>query len=618
MHKRWWGNWRALAVLAALAGILVMAGLVAGEGETRLVPIGAGYEEDTLMLFAAQAAEHDTDGHVLIRVLPITYHFNAYDISRRIRRENLELAGERAQQIEDACAAVVAGGQTCEATVVDMMIRRDAENPDRVAELGPEVDGFYILGGEQTLGMLVIANTPSEAALAARFAAGAAVGGNSAGAAVISRYMIGGYTGDNFAWHGLHEGAVDLWYGADDTDRRGLIFGQPQAVIDQHVLERGRTARLLTAMVGKPGDKLAIGYDWGTGGVIDETGLARDVVGWYAAIALDGETYGAAANAQYVGGDPAILSIHDVAYHVLPAGPYDYDLTTRRPVVDGLAQDAPDISGRDFAHLLAPAGAGALFIGGDVSNDLRGEVLTAFVDAANDTGGPVIVLSAAPRQPAALGFARFWRNRLRNLGLDARPQLVALTPTTDFATLAGRLDGASAIFFTGRDQALMAELVAWMEAGGSAAALRAWWLAGGVLMADNAAAAALGPHMTAEPSPTSATVEWQSSDTFLDGYLTMAPGLGLVDAVIEPRVLYDYLYGRLVSHVMADPAMVAVGLERGSGLHITGDRVAVIGQEAAFVVDGRYAQTMAVGDNGAFAATWLLIDTFPTGTALAE
>ena len=610
-------QWRVWAVLAAMAGLLIMVGLAAGEGEKRLVPIGGGYEEDTLMLFAAQAAEHDSDGNVLIRVLPITYGRDAYSIGGRARRDNMDLASSRAEQIEEACMAVAAEGQTCEATAVDMLIRSDAEDPAKVAELGPDVDGFYILGGDQTIAMLIIANTPAEAALAAGVAAGAAVGGNSAGAAVVSRYMISGYIGDNFAWHGLHQGAIDLWYGADDVAQRGLIFGQRQAVIDQHVLERGRTARLLQAMVEKPEDKLAVGYDWGTGGVIDETGLARDVAGWYAAIALDGETYGAAAAAQYVG-DPAILEVHDVAWHVLPAGPYAYDLTTRRPVVDGAAQDAPDISGRSFAHLSAPAGAGPLFIGGDVSNDLRGEVLTSFVDAANDAGGPVVVLSAAPRQPRALGHARFWRNRLRGLGLEGRPELVTLTPDTDFAALGSQLADAGAIFFTGSDQALMAELVAGMEAGGSADALRAWWASGGVLMADNAAAAALGVSMTAEPSPTSSNVEYQSSDTFLDGYLTMAPGLGMVDAVIEPRVFYDYLYGRLVSHVMADPATVVVGLERGAGLRVTSDGVTVIGLEAAFVVDGRYAGTMAVGDNGAFAATWLLIDTFPTGTALAE
>ena len=610
-------QWRVWAVLAALTGLLIMVGLAAGEGEKRLVPIGGAYEEATLMLFAGQAAEHDSDGHVLIRVLPITYHRDAYSIGGRARRDNLALAQRRADQIEEACTAVAAEGQTCEATAVDMMIHSDALDPAKVAELGPDVDGFYILGGDQTIAMLIIANTPAEAALAAGVADGAAVGGNSAGAAVISRYMISGYIGAAFAWHGLHQGAIDLWYGPDDVAQRGLIFGQRQAVIDQHVLERGRTARLLQAMVEKPEDKLALGYDWGTGGVIDETGMARDVAGWYAAIALDGETYGAAAAAQYVG-DPAILAIHDVAYHVLPAGPYAYDLTTRRPVVDGVAQDAPDISGRSFDHLKAPAGAGALFIGGDVAIDTRGEVLTSFVGAANDAGGPVIVLATAPRQPRALGYARFWRNRLRGLGLNARPEMITLTPDTDFAALGDRLAGAGAIFFTGNDQALMAELVAGMEAGGAADALRAWWMDGGVLMADNAAAAALGVSMTAEPSPTGGNVEYQSSDTFLDGYLTMAPGLGLIDAVIEPRVLYDYLYGRLVSHVMADPATVAVGVELGTGLWVTSDGVSVIGREAAFVVDGRYAQTMAVGDNGAFAATWLLIDTFPTGTAMAE
>lgn len=601
-----------VALSAALLLILAMINMAAGEGNTRLVPIGAAYEEDTLQLFAAQAAEHDTDGHVLIRVLPITYHRDPYAIGGIARRDNLELAQGRADQIAEACAVVAAAGQTCEATVVDMMIRSDALDPAKVAELGPDVDGFYILGGDQTVAMRVIANTPSEAALAAGFAAGAAVGGNSAGAAVVSRYMIGGYVGDNSAWDGLRQGAVDLWYGPDDVAERGLIFGQPQAVIDQHVLERGRTIRLMQAMVEKPEDKLAVGFDWGTGGVIDEMGVVRDVTGWYAAIALDGETYGAAAAAEYVGGDPGILSIHDVAFHVIPSGPYAYDLTTRRPLVDGTAQDAPDISGRDFSGLRAPAGAGTLFIGGDLARDTRGEVMQAFVDEANAAGGPVVVLSAAPRKPAAMGYARYWRNRLRNLGLEARPELVTLTPDTDYAALAGRLAGAGAIFFTGKDQALLADLVAQMEAAGAADALRGWWTSGGVMLADNAAAAALGVSMSAESSASGD----QSSDSFLDGYLSMAPGLGLVNAVIEPRAFYDYLYGRLVSHVMADPATPAVGLERATGLRVTAGEVRVMGVEAAIIIDGRYAQTMAVGDNDAFAATWLLIDTFPTGTTI--
>ena len=612
---------RAMLLLAGLAGVvaaLAAVGGAAGQSRARLVPIGAGYESDTLELFAAQAAAHDSDGVVTIRVLPITYHLNPYSIGGNVRRSNLELAQGRADQIGEACVAVAAAGQTCMSSVVDIQIRRDALDPTHVAQLGPEVDGFYILGGDQTVAMRVVANTPTEAALAAGYEAGAAVGGNSAGAAVISRYMIGGYLGDNFAWHGLHQGALDMWYGSDEAETRGLIFGLQEAVIDQHVLERGRTARLIQAMVEKPGDKLAVGFDWGTAGVIDESLVVRDITGWYAAIALDGETYGAAAGAQYLGSDPAILDIHDVAFHILPPGPYAYDLAARQPWVDGAAQPAPDISGRNFDALLAPAGAGALYVSGDLSVATRGAVMAEFVAAANAADGPTIVLSAGPRTRAADGWGRYWRNRLRGMGLDERPALLTLTPTTDQAALAAQLAGAGAIFFTGNDAALMAELVAAMQAAGTDAALRDWWLGGGVLLADRAAAAAVGAAMSAEQTPTSDNVEYQSSDSFLADYVNIKPGLGLLPAVFEPRPLYDYLYGRMVSHVMAAPQTLVVGVERGAALRVTPDAVTVIGDEAALLLDGRYATTLAVGDNEAFAATWLLLDTFAPGGVLAE
>ena len=240
------------------------------------------------------------------------------------------------------------------------------------------------------------------------------------------------------------------------------------------------------------------------------------------------------------------------------------------------------------------------------------------VAAANAADGPTIVLSAGPRTRAADGWGRYWRNRLRGMGLDERPALLTLTPTTDQAALAAQLADAGAIFFTGNDAALMAELVAAMQAAGTDAALRDWWLGGGVLLADRAAAAAVGAAMSAEQTPTSDNVEYQSSDSFLADYVNIKPGLGLLPAVFEPRPLYDYLYGRMVSHVMAAPQTLVVGVERGAALRVTPDAVAVIGDEAALLLDGRYATTLAVGDNEAFAATWLLLDTFAPGGVLAE
>jgi hypothetical protein len=74
----------------------------------------------------------------------------------------------------------------------------------------------------------------------------------------------------------------------------------------------------------------------------------------------------------------------------------------------------------------------------------------------------------------------------------------------------------------------------------------------------------------------------------------------------------------MVSHVMAAPETPVVGIERGAALRVTPDAATLIGSEAALVLDGRYATTLAVGDNEAFAATWLLLDTFAPGTALVE
>ena len=119
-----------------------------------------------------------------------------------------------------------------------MQVQSDAYNPTLVAQLDlATVDGVYIPGGDQTFAMIVIADSPAETALEALSTNGVPIGGNSAGAAVQSYYMIAGYTGDNSAWDGLKEGAVDLWYGDSMIPyERGLRFGLTSAVLEQHVL----------------------------------------------------------------------------------------------------------------------------------------------------------------------------------------------------------------------------------------------------------------------------------------------------------------------------------------------------------------------------------------------
>ena len=103
---------RPSAVRSALAGALLLTlavspGLLSAATIPTFVPIGAGYEADTLQQFAAEAAKVDTSGEVSILVLPIAYGVDPLSMSNGLRKTNLTLADSRRSQIEAACLAVI-------------------------------------------------------------------------------------------------------------------------------------------------------------------------------------------------------------------------------------------------------------------------------------------------------------------------------------------------------------------------------------------------------------------------------------------------------------------------------------------------------------------------------
>ena len=179
-----------------------------------------------LQRFAQAAVQHDTNGVVDILVIPITFATDPFNISNGERQQNLTLADNRRGLVESACNAVKLPNQTCHAVLAPVLVRADAYLQSNLDLFPPELDGMYILGGDQTIAMQVVANTPFESEMADAFNAGAVVSGNSAGAAVESLNMIGGYTGNNGPENGFQQGIVDLWLpGGSDPNRRGLSFG---------------------------------------------------------------------------------------------------------------------------------------------------------------------------------------------------------------------------------------------------------------------------------------------------------------------------------------------------------------------------------------------------------
>lgn len=602
-------RWMFICLVALIGvGLFISA---RADGNTTLVPIGASYNEDTLAFFAAQAAARNTDNSVEIRVLPITYASDPFNISASERAANLSQANMRSDQVEDACELVVTSPVTCNSQVVDIQVNSDAQNPALVNQIDASTDGVFILGGDQTIAMLVTANTLLEDALEDLYLDGLPIGGTSAGAAVQSRYMIAGYTGNNFAYDALKLGAIELWYGTIGSSQRGLRFAFEDGVIDQHILERGRILRLLQAAEQHPTSHLGLGVDWGTGVVIQNETSILETVGAYAAIVLDQETYGAAAGADYTGAED-ILSIRNVGFHVLPPGPYGYNIPDRQPLVNGLPQPAPSLANRNYGLSLAPGGAGAFYLAGDLATEPLGAVTQDFAALAQSTGLPTVVFSVGySSNKSASQAANTWASRLSQLGVP-NVQTAVLTSNADLNALAAQLSNAGAIFTIGGDQVTMSSQVPDLQSAGIDQILLQRWHAGAHLLFDNAAAAAVGSWMSAEPIP--ADVEIEASDSFLAGHISITPGLNLLpNLVVEPRFFYDYLYGRLVSHALAHPQAIGYGIERATAVKITPSEISVLGKMAVMTVDPRQATHLGVGTNNAIAAAWLILDTFPTG-----
>lgn len=185
-------------------------------------------------------------------------------------------------------------------TILHLESPADAHRAEHAATL-EGATGIFLSGGDQARLMALLAGTPCEAALHKAFAAGACVGGTSAGASAMSERMITG-------------GQPDV------RPREGMLsFGQglgllPGAIVDQHFSERQRLPRLLSAVSAHP-ELLGIGLDEDTALVIAPDGAA-EVVGAGSVTLVDGREQPVRPPVE----PGAALSIVNVRLHQLVAG----------------------------------------------------------------------------------------------------------------------------------------------------------------------------------------------------------------------------------------------------------------------------------------------------------
>jgi cyanophycinase len=189
--------------------------------------------------------------------------------------------------------------------------RADAVRAEKLKTL-EGVQAIFFSGGDQLRITSQIGDTPIFERVHDIYSGGGVIAGTSAGASVMSEAM-------------LVKGSSDSSFRLGDLHMAPGLGLLPNVIIDQHFAQRGRIGRLLGAVAHNP-RVLGIGIDEDTAIVVE--GDQFRVIGNGAVYVIDGA---GVSHSNVAEGDPdAVLSIYDLALHVLSSGD-GFGLADRRP-----------------------------------------------------------------------------------------------------------------------------------------------------------------------------------------------------------------------------------------------------------------------------------------------
>ena len=194
---------------------------------------------------------------------------------------------------------------------------------DTIARTFEGITGIWFLGGDQNRITEVLAGTPAERAIRARYELGAVVGGTSAGAAIMTTPMI---SGAERRPGGTRPGTTQAWITIERDDvvtAPGLSL-LPGAIVDQHFVRRRRHNRLISLVLEHP-HLVGAGIDESTALEVRPDGTWR-VLGNSVVVIYD------ARNGAVTPASAAVLGARDLRMHVLPRGA-TFDPGTGRAVL---------------------------------------------------------------------------------------------------------------------------------------------------------------------------------------------------------------------------------------------------------------------------------------------
>jgi cyanophycinase len=273
------------------------------------------YPSSTPTLLVIGGAEDRVGKASLLR------HFVTLSGGRRARLVIVPTASSFQDEVVASYTEVFSRLGAARVEAVNPGTRAESSDPDLVAVVD-DATGVFLSGGSQLRLSQILPGTPLGEALHRAHARGTVIAGTSAGASIMSDYMIS--MGE--------EGITPRQRASQISAGLGLVRG---IVVDQHFDQRSRYGRLLSVIAPSP-HLLGIGVDEDTAMVVT-SGREFTVKGSGAVFVLDCRHAVTDAPDARAG---APLLVSGATVHTLPAGA-TFDLEARR--LTGFVEQHPDL-----------------------------------------------------------------------------------------------------------------------------------------------------------------------------------------------------------------------------------------------------------------------------------
>jgi len=552
-----------------------------------LIASGGGFAQPQDTFFRALENRVSTSDlkSLQILVLPVGMGSNPNSITDAERTAQLADAEQQRQELEADCQANIPPEVSCSAILVPVITNKDAQASPSIAEFSSNPDGIYFLQSDARSILEVLRGTKLEKEIANAYQAGTILSGSGN---LFSRIFIQGYRPKFGPARVLTFGAILT----DQSGREGGIAVFPeQAVVDTLPFSENRFGRLLNAISGSGAPHLGLGIENATGFELIDDDQIEGVFGESVVTVLDAETYQSANRVIYQPGTN-LISIKNVVINLIGPGDTTYSLLQR---TSSLGSTETSFS-RDFDSLLLPPGSGNILLTSNLLEDPAG--MDALIDFTNISGGQnanLLILAVGYSD----GNTAELETGLIRQKLAVPNSVLILSP--DIQEPIQIDEDITGIILTGPEPSTMT-LDGLME-------IKNDWLSGLPILADRAGASILGLQFPSKFSPE------EDLPPFSPGRFQLQPGLGFIQANIEPEGLRNSSWERMLTTAYLSPLDLSIGISPGADIHFTSESVSISGYNIVSMVDFRNAQ-LAAGSTGAYQVSNGIIDVYTPGESI--